>query len=96
MSPSELVLEFAAPRVETGDELAEIEDALAEMLGDGEGPASREPGAGEREIRILTRDPAATFARVAPFLVRAELIDHVVARSHSPSAPAVPLWPPPR
>ena len=79
MASYELVLRFRGRRVETEDELIEIEDALVELLVDGEALEGHEVGMDSRDICLGTDDAGATFARLAPFLARAALIDHVVA-----------------
>ena len=93
MEGYELVLSFRGPRVETEDEVVEIEDALVELLDRGEAWNGHEMRA-TRDVSILTPDARVTFARVEPFLVRAGLIDHVTA-SARPLADDrfVILWP---
>ncbi|HTQ00517.1 MAG TPA: hypothetical protein VMN56_14420 [Casimicrobiaceae bacterium] len=90
----ELVLRFRGPRVETEEELVEIEDALFELLADGETWDGHEVGAQTRTISILTPDAPATLERIKPFLARAGLIGHVAAAAR-PLAGGVytTLWP---
>lgn len=79
MPSFELILQFRGRAVEDADEVVEIEDALFEMLGEGEELDGHDIGAGARNIRIVTDDAQATFGRLAPFLARASLIDAVIA-----------------
>lgn len=90
----ELVLQFRGSRVETEDEIAEIEDALFELLGDGDTWTGHEITREVRNILIDTRDAAATFARVLPFLERAGLVDAMAAGVRPEDATNyVALWP---
>lgn len=92
----ELVLAFRGRRVETEDELTEIEDALFELVPDGDAWDRHEVGADARRIVFDAADPALAFARFAPFLASAGLIDHVVATSRPAVGGAtVTLWPRP-
>ncbi len=94
MDGYELVLQFRGRRVETEDEVGEIEDALFELLEDGERWDGHEVLAGARNISVTTRDAHATFARLVPFLSRAELLDHVIAAARPLAGDAfVTLWP---
>ena len=79
MPAYELVLQFRGPRVETEDEVVEIEDVLHELLGEGEAVDGHEVGAHARNISVTTQDAEATFRRLAPFLEGASLIGSVVA-----------------
>jgi hypothetical protein len=90
----ELVLSFRGPRVETEDEVVEIEDALVELLDRGEALDGHEMRPATRDVSILTPDERGTIARVEPFLMRAGLIDHVtvVARPLAGGS-FVTLWP---
>lgn len=93
----ELVLQFRGPRVETEDEVAEIEDALFELLADGDAWTGHEITHDVRNIVFETHDGAATFARVLPFLERAGLVDALAAGVRGASATSyVALWPPGR
>jgi hypothetical protein len=90
----ELVLSFHGPRVETEDEVVEIEDALLEILERGEAWDGHAMRAVTRDVSILTPDARVTFARVEPFLVRAGLIDHVTAAARPLAGDGfVTLWP---
>lgn len=90
----ELVLQFRGPRVETEDEVVEIEDALVELLADGESWDGHEVGVQARNITILTSDAPATFERIKPFLVRADLIGHVAVAARPLAGDAyTTLWP---
>jgi hypothetical protein len=90
----ELVLSFHGPRVETEDEIVEIEDALVELLEPGETWDGHAMRATTRDVSILTPDARDTFARVKPFLVRAGLIDHVTAAARPLAGERfVTLWP---
>jgi hypothetical protein len=90
----ELVLQFRGRRVETEDEIVEIEDALLEILEDDELWDGHEVLASARNISVTTRDPKATFARIAPFLASAGLIGHVVAAARPLAGEAfTTLWP---
>jgi len=90
----ELVLQFRGAQVETEDEIAEIEDALFELLADGDTWEGHEIGPRARNILIATHDAAATLARVLPFLEEAGLIAafHAGVRPHD-SVDHVSLWP---
>ena len=71
MAAFELVLQFRGPRVETEDEVVEIEDALFELLGDGEtlaGPRhrrrrARHPHRDRRRARDVRAPAAVSRAR---------------------------------
>ncbi len=94
MDGFELVLQFRTRRVETEDEVGEIEDALFELLEDGERWDGHEVLAAARNISLTTRDPRATFARLAPFLSQAGLLDHVIAAARPLAEDAfTTLWP---
>ena len=94
MDGFELVLSFRGPRVETEDEIVEIEDALVELLERGEAWDGHAMRASSRDVSILTPDARDTFARVEPFLVRAGLIDHVTASARPLAGDRfVVLWP---
>jgi hypothetical protein len=70
----QLILQFRGASIEDRDELLGVEDALFEMLEDGEELAGHEIGTGARNIFIATDDPDATFRRLTPFLERARLL----------------------
>ncbi len=90
----ELVLQFRGPQVETEDEIAEIEDALFELLANGDAWEGHEIGAAARNIVITTRDAAATLARVLPFLEQAGLTAALRAGARAEgSTEHVLLWP---
>ncbi|MFO1303145.1 MAG: hypothetical protein U1F54_05395 [Burkholderiales bacterium] len=94
MDGFELVLQFRGRRVETEDEVAEIEDALFELLEDGERWDGHEVLAAARNISLTTNDAHATFARLTPFLSQAGLLDHVIAAARPLAADAfTTLWP---
>jgi hypothetical protein len=91
----ELVLQFRGPKVETEDEIVEIEDALFEVLEPGESLAGHDVRAAARNIVVETPDAQATFARIAAFLTRAGLIDDVVVGARALAGTSfVTLWPP--
>ena len=95
MTDSELVLQFRGPRVETEDELGEIEDALEELLVDDEAWTGHEVTALARYIVIATSDGPATFARLLPFLESAGLAEGLAAVVIGPEGGAgTSLWPP--
>jgi hypothetical protein len=90
----ELVLQFRGAQVETEDEIAEIEDALVEILADGDTLEDHEIGPRARNIVIATRDAAATLARVLPFLEHAGLAAALHAGARDGDAGEhVSLWP---
>jgi len=83
--------------VETEDEVAEIEDALVEILADGDTLAGHEIAPEARRILIATRDAAAALCRVLPFLEQAGLVAELRAHARADGADtSVPLWPPHR
>ncbi len=91
----ELVLEFRGRRVETEDELAEIEDALVEVLPEGDTLAAHEIGSEVRRILVATRDATATLHRLLPFFEQAELVAGFSAHARAEDDGShVPLWPP--
>lgn len=95
MPAAVLVLRFHGRAVEDIDEVREVEDALSELLGDGEDVDGHEFAADAREIRIATADARATFAHIAPFLARAGLLDQTVAVVRSPPGERESVvWPP--
>jgi hypothetical protein len=90
----ELVLSFRGRKVETEDEIVEIEDALFELLETGETWDGHEMRDTARNVSVVTPDARATFARIAPFLSSAGLIDHVtVAARPLAGGTFVTLWP---
>ena len=94
MPASRLVLQFRGRAIEDADEVAEVEDALFEMLADGEALDGHDICAAARNVYVLTDDPAAAFRRFEPFLVRAGLGDGLVVAFRSPTADAYTvLWP---
>jgi hypothetical protein len=94
LSGYELVLSFRGRKVETADEILEIEDALFELLESGETWDGHELRASARNVSVVTPDAQATFARIAPFLSSAGLIDQVtVAARPLASDIFVTLWP---
>ena len=94
MDSFELVLSFRGRKVETEDEIVEIEDALFELLESGETWDGHDVRATARNVSVLTPDAHATFARIAPFLASAGLIDDVtVAARPLASDTFVTLWP---
>ena len=94
MNGYELVLSFQGRKVETEDEVVEIEDAIAEILELGERLDDHDVHASPRNVCVVTPDAQATFARVAPFLSSAGLIEHVtVAARPLGGGEFVTLWP---
>lgn len=94
MSDFELVISFRGRKVETEDEVVEIEDALVELLEAGESWDGHEVRAAARNVSVLTPDAQATLSRILPFLSAAGLIDHVtVAARPLASETFVTLWP---
>jgi hypothetical protein len=94
MPPSRLVLQFRGRAIEDADEVAEVEDALFEMLVDGEALDGHDVAAAARNVYVLTDDPAATFRRFEPFLARAGLADTLVAAFRASAGDAYTiLWP---
>jgi hypothetical protein len=90
----ELVLSFRGRKVETEDEIVEIEDALFELLENGEAWDGHEMRAAARNVSVVTPDAQATFARLAPFLAGAGLIDHVTVAARPIAGDTfVTLWP---
>lgn len=89
-----LVLRFHGRGVEDIDEVREVEDALSEILAEGEEVDGHAIGADAREIRIATFDAPATFARITPFLSRAGLLGETIAavRSRSGEQETI-VWP---
>lgn len=93
----ELVLEFRGRRVETEDEVGEIEDALVEILPDDDALLTHEIGSDARRIVIATRDATATLRHLLAFLERAELVAGLSAHARVAGDDAgVSLWPPHR
>jgi hypothetical protein len=89
-----LILQFRGRAVEDVDQIAEIEDALFEMLTAGEELDGHEIGASARNIYIATSDPEATFRRLTPFLAGAQLLDEVIAAARGPDVHGYAvLWP---
>lgn len=90
----ELVLEFRGPRVETEDEVVEVEDALVEVLPDGDTLLDHEIGPEVRRILVATRDAATAMRHLLPFLERAGLVTGLCAHARAGRGEArVPLWP---
>jgi hypothetical protein len=91
---SRLVLQFRGRAIEDADEVAEVEDALFEMLADGEALDGHDISATARNVYVLTEDPAGAYRRFEPFLARAGLADGLVAAYLPPAADAYTiLWP---
>lgn len=89
-----LTLAFSGRAVEDLEEVLEVENALYEMLADGEEMDGHEITPHARLVFLLTDDARATFGRLLPFLRNARLLDHLSATA----APAgggdtVVLWP---
>ncbi|MCC7328283.1 MAG: hypothetical protein IT521_15920 [Burkholderiales bacterium] len=94
MPSFELRLQFRGRRVEDRDELLEVEDALFEMLIDGEELDGHEVGAAVCSISIVTTDAQATFHRLQPFLAEAQLLDQTTAAMRPLSTTGYTLlWP---
>ena len=94
MDGYELVLSFRGRKVETEDEVVEIEDALFELLEAGETWDGHEMRAAARNVSVLTPDAHATFARFLPFLSEAGLIDHVMVGARPLASDTfLTLWP---
>jgi len=91
----ELVLQFRGRKVETEDEIVEIEDALFEILEGGESWTGHDVRPAACNIVVETPDAQATFARIAAFLTRAGLIGDVTVGARALSGTTfVTLWPP--
>ncbi|MEO8753409.1 MAG: hypothetical protein ABI624_12100 [Casimicrobiaceae bacterium] len=75
----QLVLQFRGDAIEDLDEVLEVEDALTEILDDGEVLAGHDIGTQARNIFVVTGDPGATLARLLPFLERARLAGALTA-----------------
>ena len=82
MAGYELVLQFRGPKVETEDEIVEIEDALFEVLEHGESWTGHDVRAAARNIVVETPDAQATFD------------DVVVGARPLAGTDFVTLWPP--
>jgi hypothetical protein len=94
MPTSRLVLQFRGRAIEDADEVAEVEDALFEMLADGEALDGHDISVAARNVYVLTDDPTGAFRRFEPFLTRAGLADGLVAAYRPPAADAYTiLWP---
>lgn len=94
MPSYELVLQFRGRAVEDTHEVMEVEEALAEMLTEGEDLDGHDIAPSAREIRIATDDAEATFARIRPFLARAQLLDDTIAAARAlPGERYWVLWP---
>jgi hypothetical protein len=94
MPPTRLVLQFRGRTIEDADEVAEVEDALFELLVDGEALDGHDVASAARNVYVLTDDPAATFRRFEPFLARAGLAEGLVAAFRAPAGDAYTiLWP---
>jgi len=89
-----LTLEFRGRSVEDLDEVLEVEDALYEMLADGEEMDGHEIAAEARRIFLVTGNADATFRRLQPFLRNAMLLPEMTATARPlAGGAAVPLWP---
>jgi hypothetical protein len=75
----QLVLQFRGTAIEDLDEVLEVEDALTEILDDGEVLAGHDIGSHARNIFVVTADVGATLARLLPFLERARLAGALTA-----------------
>jgi len=93
MPSYELILQFRGREVETEDEIVAIEDVLVELLRDTETLDDHEVSVAARNILVGTSDPRATFARLAPFLARAALLDHVIVAFGAPGDAYTVIWP---
>ena len=93
----QLVLQFRGAAIEDLDEVLEVEDALSEILDDDEVLAGRAIGSDARNIFIVTGDPAATLARLLPFLERARLDAALTAATRAVTEERYTVvWPPGR
>ena len=94
MDGYELVLSFRGRKVETEDEVVEIEDALFELLEGDEAWDGHDLRAAARNVSLVTPDARATFERIVPFLSRAGLIDYVIVAARPLATDTfVTLWP---
>jgi hypothetical protein len=90
-----LTLAFHGQAIEDLDEVLEVEDALYEMLADGEEMDGHEIAPHARRIFIATSDAGATFARLHAFLRNARLLDGMTASARAiDGSDDVVLWPP--
>lgn len=94
MPSFELRLQFRGRRVEDLDEVLEVENALFEILAEGEEIDGHEVGAVARSITIVTGDAQATFFRLKPFLAEAKLLDETTVAMRVLSVDGYTmLWP---
>jgi hypothetical protein len=75
----QLVLQFHGDSLSDFDAMVALEDELTEELGDTADVDGHDLGSGETNIFILTSDPAATFHRARPVLVRTRRLQAVTA-----------------
>ena len=93
----QLILQFRDRSIEDVDEVARFEDALHEVLEVAEALDGHAIEPAARNVFVVTEDPAATFARLLPFLARAGLDASVGAAFRREGADVLtPLWPPGR
>lgn len=89
-----LTLAFSGRAVEDLEEVLEVEDALYEMLADGEEMDGHEMAPHARLVFVLTDDARATFRRLLPFLRNAKLLEHLSATAvPAAGGDTVVLWP---
>jgi hypothetical protein len=94
MGACTLTFAFHGRAVEELNEVLEVEDALYEMLADGEEMDGHEMAAQARRIFVLTDNGEATFRRLQPFLRNAGLLDEMTATAEpQDGGEVIVLWP---
>lgn len=94
---SQLILQFRDRSIEDRDEVAQLEDALCEMLEGAEALDGSSITSAARNIFVVSEDPSATFARLLPFLAGAGLDTSVGAAIRREGEDTLTnLWPPDR
>ncbi len=95
MAAAQLILQFRGTAVEDVDEVTEVEDALFEMLVEGEELDGHDLRGAARNIYVLTGDPEATLARLLPFFARARLLPDLTAACRERAGNACTVLHPP-
>jgi len=75
----QLVFQFSGDSLADYDAMIALEDELIAELGDSADVDGHDSGSGETNIFIFTSDPAATFDRARPVLVRRQCLQTVTA-----------------
>lgn len=75
----QLVLQFSGDTEEDLDAIVDLEDQLAEALGEDADVDGHDIGSGQTNLFILTSDPSATFQSAKPVIQKAKMLKSLTA-----------------